>query len=226
MLSSCCSDGTAACGIQGIRLHEIQGALASRSRTVLVVCSPSNPGQFSSDTGGHDTDTVRDREAPTLKRPSPTPASRPTPPSSAKRRTKASMSPRIIQDLPHFRGWRDEESSKSGAPSKGPNDRRVCVPPGQATRGARKSTSNVRREPSVEARRSEAAGRNVGELCRVERTTREGPSGPSPALLGEGSSPGRGFWSSPEPLRRKGGGMQRRSFGQLGRPYRTRPRSR
>ena len=23
-------------------------------------------------------------------------------------------------------------------------------------------------------------------------------------LLGEGSSPGRGFWSSPEPLRRKG----------------------
>src|SRR5712692_8606539 len=27
MLSSRCSDGTAACGIQGIRLHEIQGAL-------------------------------------------------------------------------------------------------------------------------------------------------------------------------------------------------------
>ena len=43
----------------------------------------------------------------------------------------------------------------------------------------------------------------------------KGPSGPR----GEGSSPGLGFWSSPEPLWRVGGvGMQRRPSNRLGRP--------
>ena len=56
----------------------------------------------------------------------------------------------------------------------------------------------------------------LSELCRVETIPREGPSGPSLGVVGEGSSPGRGFWSSPEPLRRRGGCMQRRPVSQLG----------
>ncbi len=48
-----------------------------------------------------------------LRRSSHKPASRPTTPLRAKRRTKVSMSPRAIQNLAHFRGWGEEESSKS-----------------------------------------------------------------------------------------------------------------
>jgi hypothetical protein len=62
------------------------------------------------------------------------------------------------------------------------------------------------------------------ERCRVEKVTREGMSEPSLALLGEGRSPGFGFWSIPESLRRRGDSMRGRLIGQLGRPSRTRRR--
>jgi hypothetical protein len=48
--------------------------------------------------------------------------------------------------------------------------------------------------------------------------------GPSLGGFGEGRSPRRGFWSTSEPLRRRGDGMQGRLIGQLGRPSRTRRR--
>jgi len=38
---------------------------------------------------------------------------RPTTPSGAKRRIRVSMSPRIFEDLAHFTGWGEEQSSKS-----------------------------------------------------------------------------------------------------------------
>ena len=49
----------------------------------------------------------------------------------------------------------------------------------------------------VEARGGKPAGRNGNmNLCRVVKNSRKGPCGPSPDALGEGSSPGHGFWSS------------------------------
>src|SRR5581483_767978 len=78
--------------------------------------------------------------------------------------------------------------------------------------------SVVGREAGRQGRWNELAGRNSNEPCRVESTPRKGPSGPSLGKLGEGSSPGHGFWSSPGPLRRRGDGMRGRSPGDWGDP--------
>jgi len=109
----------------------------------------------------------------------------------------------------------------------------VCPAKGRPTSGCESRPGKPPEEPGSQPPASGeilASKRGEAKLQAVTRVnsaaskqfTREGSSGPSLGVIGEGSSPGLGFWSSPEPLRRRGGGMPRRLVGQLGRPSRSR----
>jgi hypothetical protein len=111
----------------------------------------------------------------------------------------------------------------------------VCPAKGRSTSGWKSRPGKPPEEPGSQpptfierwaAKRGEAnlQAATLRERCRVENVSRKGMSGPNLDASGEGSSPRLGFWSTSEPLRRRGDGMQGRLIGQLGRPSRTRRR--
>ena len=102
-------------------------------------------------------------------------------------------------------------------PSQGPSQ-----PAGESPARASRQRSPVVNSPASGETRAPKRGRAKlqavapSELCRVEKKSRKGLRGPSLGSSGEGSSPGPRFWSTPDHLRRRGDGMQRRLAGQLG----------